>query len=348
MAENHLDFIFMKKDGKDPQIYRVGEPELAGLLLAIDVTTATIDAFNNAINNYLNTRHSLDPLLKADEPAHDAEIIYNRAHPDTTKTFKLAVYFNTSNTANFGTMHPVTYDATGEITTVAAALALGANLPPGPPTNGAVNPMNGITAAEYQILEFTAEDIVTLKSIIKGDGLENLATKIQLVTQSFRLLYSKILGDAITDPKMTVNTKITDIINVAVADADAFKAYCGVLVDLGKAYKGPDTFDGVSVELDISYPDAVGATPIIKSQQSITDQTQVNNLFNFAKTCLGATVTNLTGGYKIGGFKKRRTKRRRNKSSKRRSQKRSKRGRKRSNKRKGKKSRRRMRKSYKK
>ena len=122
-AENHLDFIFMKKDGKDSQIYRVGNPELAGLLLAIPVASADADAFNAAINDYLTTNHRLEPLLLADRPAHDAEIIYNRAHPDEAdKTFKLAVYFNTSNTDRFGIMHPVTYDATGEITTVAVAV----------------------------------------------------------------------------------------------------------------------------------------------------------------------------------------------------------------------------------
>jgi hypothetical protein len=329
MAENHLDFIFMKKDGKESQIYRVGEPELAGLLLAIGVATdKTNDAFNTAINTYLNTQRSLDPLLLADEPAHDAETPYNRARPDATKTFKLAVYFNASNTDRFGIMHPVTYDvANGEINTTAAAAAV-------------AGPMNGLNAAEYQILEFTNAEIVTLKSINKGDNVANLATKIQLVTQSFRLLYDKI------PVKTDANTRITTNINAAVADAN-FSAYCNILVDIGKAYNtGSESFDGISVELDINYPADVGEIPVIKSQQAITDPTQVNNLFKFTKTCLGAKLTTLTGGYKIGG-----TKRKNRKSSKRRSQKKSRKGRKlkkRSNKRKEKKSRRRMRKSYKK
>ena len=338
MAENHLDFIFMKKDSKDSQIYRVGEPELAGLLLAIPVASADANAFNDAINNYLGaaTATGLNVLLTSDRVAKIPRDTFNQLAEDnntplaTDDQFKPSVYFNKANDVRFGHMYAVTFDA-----------------------NGAVNPPNGTgDDAEYVTLSFTPEDIVILKSIIKGDSLENLATKIQLVTQSFRLLYSKILGDAITDPKMTVNTKITDIINVAVATAgEAFKAYCGVLVDIGITYdKGTENFDGISVELDINYP--VGATPVIIDQRPITNSIQVNNLFKFAKTCLGATVTNLTGGYKIGGFKKRRTKRRKNKSSKRRSQKGSKRGRKRSNKRsnkrKGKKSRRRMRKSYKK
>jgi hypothetical protein len=330
MAENHLDFIFMKKDGKESQIYRVGEPELAGLLIAIGVTTGkTNNAFNEAINTYIARINSLDPLLKADEPAHDAETLYNRAHPGATKTYELAVYFNTSNTDRFGTMHPVTYAADGEITTVADAVAV------------AVGPMTGLAAAEYQILKFTQAEIVLLKSINKGNGLENLATKIQLVTQSFRQLYDKIPDNT------TAKEKITAIINAAVAAAD-FPAYCGLLVDIGMTYdKGTEIFEGVSVELDISYPAAAGAIPEIKSQQAITNLIQVNNLFNFAITCLGAKETKLTGGYKIGG----KGTKRRNKSSKRRSQKKSRKIRKlrkRSNKRKGKKSRRRMRKSYKK
>jgi hypothetical protein len=332
MAENHLDFIFMKKDGKDSQIYRVGEPELAGLLLAIGVATGkTNDAFNVAINNYLGAANAtgLNVLLRSTQPAelaktafnHAADIAAPPAAQATADQFKPSVYFNKANDARFGHMYAVTFDAVTGAVEAPTAVATG----------------NGGRQAEYVILSFTPEDIAPLKLINKGDDVANLATKIQLVTQSFRKLYDKI------PDKTDADTKITDIINDAVADDAAFLAYCDILVNIGKAYTKTTTanFDGVAEELDISYP--VGNHPVIKSQQAITDQTDVNHLLNFAITCLGATETKLTG--LAGGFK-----RRRNKSSKRRSQKKSRKSRKlkkRSNKRKGKKSRKRMRKSYK-
>ena len=333
MAENHLDFIFMKKDGKESQIYRVGEPELAGLLLAIDVATGkTIDAFNAAINTYLGAANvtGLNVLLRSTQPAELAKTAFNHAAdiaaPPTAQAtadqFKPSVYFNKANDVRFGHMYAVTFNALGAVEAPADAATGG----------------NG-NEAEYVILSFTPEEIALLKGINKGG---DVADKIQLVTQSFHLLYDKI------PDKTDANTRITANINAAVADTygATFKAYCGILVDLGKVYdKGADNFDGVSVELDINYP--VAQTPVIIDQQAITDTTEVKNLLNFAQTCLGAKLTTLTGGYKIGGFKRQRNK----KSSKRRSQKKSRKLRKlkkRSNKRKGKKSRRRIRKSYKK
>jgi hypothetical protein len=334
MAENHLDFIFMQKDGKNSQIYRVGEPELAGLLLAIDVATVkTIDAFNTAINDYLDVATGLNVLLVSNQPAEIAKTTFNHtaenAIPPTASAtdsqFKPSVYFNKANDIRFGHMYLVTFNAaTGAVEA---------------PTDAATG--NGGNQAEYVILSFTEAEIVTLKSINKDAAEANLASKIQLVTQSFRNLYDKI------PDKTDADTRITNIINTAVADG-AFPAYCNILVNIGKAYTKTTTenFDGVSVELDISYP-AANAIPVIKSQQDITNPAEVKNLLNFAITCLGATETKLTG--LAGGFK-RRTK----KSSKRRSQKKSRKIRKlrkRSNKRKGKKSRksrRRMRKSYKK
>ena len=324
-AENHLDFIFMKKDGKESQIYRVGEPELAGLLLAIDIATGkTKDAFNAAINNYLGAANvtGLNVLLRSTQPAELAKTAFNHAAdiaaPPTAQAtadqFKPSVYFNKANDVRFGHMYAVTFDAAGAV-----------EAPHG----------TGGNDAEYVILSFTPEDISLLKGINKGDDVANLADKIQLVTQSFRKLYDKI------PDKTAADTKITDNINGAVADA-TFKPYCDILVNIGKAYTKTNTanFDGVAEELDISYPG--GGIPVIKSQQAITDSNEVKNLLNFAITCLGAKVTGLAG--LAGGFKRRRNR----KTSKRRSQKKSRKLKKRSNKRKGKKSRKRMRKSYKK
>ena len=325
MAENHLDFIFMKKDGKESQIYRVDEPELAGLLLAIDIATGkTKDAFNTAINTYLGaaTATGLNVLLGSDRVAkiprdtfnHTAEDTVPPTPPATADQFKPSVYFNKANDVRFGHMYAVTFDAAGAV-----------EAPHG----------TGGNDAEYVILSFTPEDISLLKGINKGDDVANLADKIQLVTQSFRKLYDKI------PDKTAADTKITDNINGAVADA-TFKPYCDILVNIGKAYTKTNTanFDGVAEELDISYPG--GGIPVIKSQQAITDSNEVKNLLNFAITCLGAKVTGLAG--LAGGFKRRRNR----KTSKRRSQKKSRKLKKRSNKRKGKKSRKRMRKSYKK
>jgi hypothetical protein len=332
MAENHLDFIFMKKDSKDSQIYRVGEPELAGLLLAIPVASADANAFNDAINNYLGTITGLNVLLRSTQPAELAKTAFNHAAdiavPSTAQAndvqFKPSVYFNKANDVRFGHMYPVTFDATGEVEA---------------PTDAATG--NSGQQAEYVTLSFTPEEIATLKLINKGLDVANLATKIQLVIQSFHLLYDKIPVANKTD----ADTKITVIINGAVADADGatFKTYCGVLVDLGKAYTNTNSenFDGVSVELDINYPVAPNATPVIIDQRPITDQTDVNHLLNFAKICLGAKLTGLGG--LLGGKRKRNKK-----SSKRRSQKKSRKSKKRSNKRKSRKSRRIRRKSYKK
>ena len=336
-AENHLDFIFMKKDGKVSQIYRVGEPELAGLLLAIPVATNKTDAeFNTAINNYLGVNTGLNVLLRSTQPAELAKTAFNHAAdiavPPTAQAtadqFKPSVYFNKANDVRFGHMYPVTFNA-----------ANGAVEAPADATTG-----NGGQQVEYVILSFTPEEINDLKGINKDAAEANLATKIQLVTQSFHLLYNKIP----VANKPDADTRITDIINVAVADAGGatFKAYCDRLVNIGKAYTKTNTEkfeEGVSVELDINYPVAPDATPVIIDQQAITDTTEVNHLLNFAITCLGATETKLTG---LAGGKRRRNR----KSSKRRSQKKSRKSRKlkkRSNKRKGKKSRKRMRKSYK-
>jgi len=330
MATNHLDFIFMKKDATLSQIYRVGDPELAGLLLAIDVTTADSDAFNTQINNYLGAANAtgLNVLLGSDRVAKTRRDIFNHTAEDagtapaTDAQFKPSVYFNKANDVRFGHMYPVTYDAIGN---VEAPHATGND-------------------AEYVPLSFTPEEINKLKLINKAADETKLASKIQLVTQSFGLLYSKIPGNAETVPKMTVNTKNTDIINVAVANG-AFPAYCGILVDIGKTYTtGTEKVDGVSVELDISYPAAAGAIPEIKSQQPITVPDEVNNLFNFAKTCLNATETKLTGG--LAGGTRRRRRRRNRKSSKRRSQKKSRKSRKRSKR--GRKSRRIRRRSHRK
>lgn len=323
MAENHLDFIFMKKDGLKSDIYRVGEPELAGLLLAIGVGNDTTDAFNTAINNYLATATGLNVLLRSTQPAELAKTAFNHAAdiavPSTAQAtadqFKPSVYFNKANDVRFGHMYPVTFDATGEVEA---------------PTDAATG--NGGNEAEYVTLSFTPEDIVILKLINKGLDVANLATKIQLVTQSFHLLYDKIPDNT------TAKAKITVIINGAVADAQ-FSAYCGVLVDIGKAYTKTNTAkfeEGVAVELDINYPP--DATPVIIDQRPITNLDEVNNLFNFTQTCLGANLKGLGG---LAGGKRKRNK----KSSKRRSQKKSRKSKKRSNKRK---SRRIRRKSYKK
>lgn len=317
MAENHLDFIFMKKDRKDSQIYRVGEPELAGLLLAIPVASADAATFNTEINNYLGTATGLNVLLTSGRVAKISIDTFNQLAEDnntplaTADQFKPSVYFNKANDVRFGHMYPVTFN---EVT-------------------GAVNPPNGTGYdAEYVSLSFTPEDIFPLKAINKGLDVANLADKIQLVTQSFHLLYDKI------PDKTAANLRITNIINTAVADGQ-FPAYCDILVNIGKAYtKGTDNFDGVSVELDINYPPGADVTPVIKSQQAITNPDEVNHLFNFAKTCLGAKLTGLGG---LAGGKRKRNK----KSSKRRSQKKSRKSKKRSNKRK---SRRIRRKSYKK
>ena len=296
---------------------------MAGLLLAIPVASADAATFNTAINNYLSTITGLNVLLTSDRVAKGPRDIFNHAAEDaappaaqaTADQFKPSVYFNKANDVRFGHMYAVTFDAAG-----------------------AVNMPNGTGHdAECVILSFTPEEINALKLINKGDDVANLADKIQLVTQSFRLLYSKI------PDKTAANLRITDIINVAVADAgrgpSSFKAYCGILVVIGKAYdKGTESFEGVSVELDINYPVAPAATPIIIDQQPITDQTEVNHLFNFTKICLGANLTGLGG---LSGGKRKRNK----KSSKRRSQKKSRKSKKRSNKRK---SRRIRRKSYKK